>query len=206
MEGKSVFENCLIKLYENTDDKTVFLIDDSYDDNLDLPQYFNITMEEDSYLNLKAIFEKTINQISFYVEIDNGYNSETIMVDLYQNDEVYIKNKIMDIINTKTVKHDITQMCTISTVHITQSTAKRLQNEPDLNYMNLSIYEYEFGWFIWIQDVDRILNSDISIPDDLKACIEFAAEQNCQWLRLDCDGPEIPQLEIFLGNYTRKNK
>lgn len=91
-------------------------------------------------------------------------------------------------------KYEITKMLTISTEHITPETAEKLNKEPDANNMSLCVYEKaEFGWFIHIpEDMDDCEQ----VPDDLRRCIEFADEQGCEWLCIDCDGETVDELPL----------
>lgn len=94
MKNKSIFEKSIIKLNKATEEEVSFFIDDSFDCNLDFPQYFGITLEEDSLFNLYSVYNKNTKNISFYVEIDNGIKIDRIVVDLYPDDKIYLTNEI----------------------------------------------------------------------------------------------------------------
>lgn len=90
----------------------------------------------------------------------------------------------------------ITKCMEISTGHITEETAKRL-NDLDRRWnMDLSIYDKEeFGWWIYVNDY---IKKNDCIPDDLWQCIQYAKKNGCGWLCLDCDAEvdsEIPTYE-----------
>lgn len=87
---------------------------------------------------------------------------------------------------------DITKVLTISTAHITEETDRKLQDNSELNRMDLSVYEKgEYGYWIYVD------SSRDRIPEDLKKCLKFAEQNDCQWLCLDCDGEEVPELPTY---------
>lgn len=93
-------------------------------------------------------------------------------------------------------KLDIAKILTLSTAHIKPETATMLDNEPNTDNLGLSVYDKaRYGWFIYIDSViDDVLDH---LPEDLKACIAFAKEQECEWLCLDADGEEIEELNTY---------
>ena len=85
-------------------------------------------------------------------------------------------------------KLDIAKILTLSTA--------MLDTEPNTDYLGLSVYNKAgYGWFIYIDSV--IDDAFDHLPEDLKACIVFAKEQECEWLCLDTDGEEIEELTIY---------
>ena len=82
-------------------------------------------------------------------------------------------------------KLEISRMLTISTVHITNETRHMLKAEPEENVLCLSIYEKAgFGWFVaipyqWNNFNEWNSKTKDSIPKDLKACNDLAAENGC---------------------------
>lgn len=93
-------------------------------------------------------------------------------------------------------KLDIAKILTLSTAHIKPETATMLDNEPNTDNLNLSVYNKAgYGWFIY---VDYVIDNEFDhLPEDLKACIAFAKEQECEWLCLDVDGEEIEELNTY---------
>lgn len=93
-------------------------------------------------------------------------------------------------------KLDIAKILTLSTAHIKPETTTMLDNEPNTDNLGLSVYDKAgYGWFIYIDSViDDTFNH---LPEDLKACIAFAKEQECEWLCLDADGEEIEELNTY---------
>ena len=82
---------------------------------------------------------------------------------------------------------DIAKMLTLSTAHISGSTAKALEQDPETNELGLA-----FGWFIYLnREIDEAL------PGDLKQALRYAQDRQCQILCLDCDGPEEPELDTY---------
>ena len=89
---------------------------------------------------------------------------------------------------------EIAKMLTISTAHVTQKTANKIDREE---ITGLVIYSKdEFGWFIFIPE-DLYEEDYDELPKDLKACIQLAMDNDCNWLCLDCDGEELDELEVY---------
>lgn len=91
---------------------------------------------------------------------------------------------------------DITKCLTLSTGHVSEDTIKKLEEEPDTNEMNLSVYpKGEYGF--WIYCSDTLIDYPEHIPNDLWACMLLANKNDCKWLCLDCDGEESDELEWY---------
>lgn len=96
---------------------------------------------------------------------------------------------------------DVMKMLTLSTAHISESTAKALEQDPETNELGLAVYPKctgqepdaeRFGWFIYLnREIDE------GLPDDLKQALRYARDRDCQILCLDCDGPEEPELNTY---------
>lgn len=89
---------------------------------------------------------------------------------------------------------DITKMLTISTAHITEETATKLDLEANTDDMQLSVYlKADYGWLVYVnKDLDNR-----NIPDDLRKCLELAKANDCEWLCLDCDGEIVDGLDVY---------
>ena len=87
---------------------------------------------------------------------------------------------------------DISKMLTISMAHITEETDNELQHNPD-KFEELFYYETGSEYIIWAMPHSTLED----IPEDLKACLEFARQNDCQCLCLDCDGEEVPELPTY---------
>lgn len=89
----------------------------------------------------------------------------------------------------------ITKCMEISTNHITEDTANKLRDIDTRGNIALSIYDKEeFGWWIFI---DYRMKRNDSIPDDLWRCIQYAQENGCNWLCLDCDAEVVDELPSY---------
>lgn len=90
---------------------------------------------------------------------------------------------------------DITKCLTISSAHITNNTALKLDIEPETNALGLSVYaKGEYGWWIYVGS--KLENIPNDLPDDLLQCVCEAFAYDCQWLCIDCDGEEVSVLPI----------
>lgn len=83
---------------------------------------------------------------------------------------------------------EITKMLTISTAHISEETNQLLLDEEvDVTCFGLD----EYGWLILSYGPEE------NLPEDLAACLKFADDHGCAWLRLDSDGMIVDGLEVF---------
>ena len=92
---------------------------------------------------------------------------------------------------------EIGRMVTLSTGHITNETAEKLDRDPDTNEIGLSVYPKadsgeNVGWFIYLSEA-----IPGSCPDDLKTVLEYASKHGCGMVCLDCDGPVIEALPAY---------
>lgn len=126
---------------------------------------------------------------------DLSWDFENCTFDLYNNQN---KNDTMGKALEEFVSRmDIVKMLTISTAHITKRTTGLLNNAEWCNRNCLMVCKkHEYGWFIYVPDDTSYL---YGIPNDLKSCMQFAMENQIQWLCLDSDGPvmEYDGLDIF---------
>ena len=84
----------------------------------------------------------------------------------------------------------------LSIAHITKETDDylRIQAEQDEAYKAI-VYTKDCGYFVCVPELDEI--DEYDMPDDLKACLKFAAEHDCYWLVLDADADTINELETY---------
>ena len=94
---------------------------------------------------------------------------------------------------------DIAKIITVSSAHITEDTAQMLDNEPNTDKLNISVYnKADYGWFIYIPEyLKERVGQGTDLPEDLQRCLKTAIDNNCEWLCIDCDGPEIDGLEKY---------
>ena len=90
---------------------------------------------------------------------------------------------------------EISKMLTISTAHITEETANKLDREINENIIGLCVYEKtDFGWFIHVpDDLEEVVES----LRDLCECLLLAKDLGCEWLCLDCDGEVLSYLDTY---------
>lgn len=89
-------------------------------------------------------------------------------------------------------------LLTISTAHIRKSTSEWLGDQIKSDISSLTVInKNDSGFFIYMPECDEKTYKEI--PDDLRACMEFAKENGAQLLCLDSDGPvmEYDGLEVY---------
>ena len=85
---------------------------------------------------------------------------------------------------------EIDRMLTLSTAHICQDTAEKMES----HLLDLTIYEKgKYGWFIYVEPE----TAEKKIPQDLSVVLKIAEKAGCVWICLDCDGAKIENLPVF---------
>lgn len=89
-------------------------------------------------------------------------------------------------------------MITLSTAHITEETSHLLDDEWVVDKWGLIVYaKGSYGWFIHIpEDVD-FSTEDCKTPQDLRRCIQYTINVDCEWLCLDRDGDIVDELPTY---------
>jgi len=88
---------------------------------------------------------------------------------------------------------EIHKTLVISTVHIEESDLDVIAND-------LISYELdEYGWLIYVnlEHANDILFTEYAVSDALISAIKLAQNNDCLYLRLDRDGPEVDGLSKF---------
>lgn len=95
---------------------------------------------------------------------------------------------------------EITNMLTISTAHIAESTANFLEelvnNKHSDRFDVPMVMQHTYGFIIWVGQ-DDITPKEYGISEDLRACMQLAYNNACHWLNLDSDAEIVPDLETF---------
>ena len=85
---------------------------------------------------------------------------------------------------------EISRVLVISTAHISYKTAKLM----DMDAISFGLNSVgDSGYNILIVGWDEY----IDMPQDLKNCMKFAAENDCDWLYLDNDAHIVPRLIVY---------
>ena len=86
-------------------------------------------------------------------------------------------------------------MLGLSTGHVTEATAKMLDNE------DLSIVVYpksEYGWFVHVPTYEPDFEDcKTDLPEDLRACLDWARKHNAEWLMFDRDAELDEELPVY---------
>ena len=92
----------------------------------------------------------------------------------------------------------IVSMLMISTAHISEETAEVMEGE---GFENLATYaKGQFGFFVPVPATSMLYegsNYQAELPEDLCACLKYAAEQGCCWLMLDRDYETVSGLPTY---------
>lgn len=88
----------------------------------------------------------------------------------------------------------IFKLMEISTVHITPETNEYLMAMIEDDDFMLHLFHTGYGFLISVPYDDALCTD---LPQDLKCCLEFACENDCKWLQLDCDGEVVDELKEY---------
>ena len=102
-------------------------------------------------------------------------------------------------------EYEIDQMITISTCHISQETAKVLEDSSEEKtslYLPATYTKGKYGFLVYVGEDftgDRIKDSDAcqDVPDDLYECMKLAKKQGCVWLCFDRDAMVVDNLPSY---------
>lgn len=98
---------------------------------------------------------------------------------------------------------EIRKVLGLSTAHVTEETCNLLGREPEENNLCLSVYPFEYGFFVFVGGLkiedDKIVNDGfpMDLPKDLEGCIKLALKNGCEWLQLDSDASETELLPTY---------
>ena len=87
---------------------------------------------------------------------------------------------------------EICKMMVMSSGHVSERTAALLALPGKVNVPVFPKADY--GWFIFVSAWE---NYKEELPDDLKACLKLAEDNDCDWLCLDRDGEQYPNLPYY---------
>ncbi len=95
---------------------------------------------------------------------------------------------------------EISRCCNISTAHISPETnnllLESIENQEELPiFLPKKVDGEIYGFIFLITGYDDVELS--STPADLCACLEYAANLNCDMLMLDCDSPVVDDLPTY---------
>jgi hypothetical protein len=78
---------------------------------------------------------------------------------------------------------NIVKMLDLSTAHLSEATATML-DKWSTDAGDKPVVAYEKGMYGWIVSTSHV---SAATPDDLKACIDYAIDKDCDWIMFDCD-------------------
>ena len=94
-------------------------------------------------------------------------------------------------------EYEIDKTLVLSTAHIPESEGELLEAAgDDCGALDHVVYNYAYGWRIWVPLGDESLIGALNEVPYTKKLVKLALSLDCQWLRLDQDGPchdHLPQ-------------
>lgn len=86
---------------------------------------------------------------------------------------------------------EISKVLELSTAHVSEKTAKMLDEEAETFSPEFPLVIYskgEFGWYVVVpeDEEDREQAKEL-LPEDLVVVMNFAIEQDCKWIFFDRD-------------------
>ena len=84
----------------------------------------------------------------------------------------------------------------ISTAHISEATASRLDTTPVEEWPWAGGRYGPYGWFLYAHDENAGVG-DEAIPDDLMAVMKWVFSQGCDYVLFDRDGDTVEGLAVY---------
>ena len=84
----------------------------------------------------------------------------------------------------------------ISTAHVSEITANRLNNTPATEWPCLGGSYGEYGWFLYAHDENAGFWPD-TIPDELFDVMIWARGRGFDYILFDCDADQVEELPAF---------
>jgi hypothetical protein len=91
--------------------------------------------------------------------------------------------------------YEIRKFVVVSTAHVSEATAKSLDDHPNTKWPCLGGPYGEYGWFLYAHDENSGPERD-AIPDDLFEVMTWARRRGFAYILLDCDADEVGGLPI----------
>lgn len=91
---------------------------------------------------------------------------------------------------------EIVKMITLSTWHLTRESYQKLfEDEIDglASFQKVTTDGYEYGVFAYICGYC----GEDPLPKDIMECVEFARENECEWIMFDHDGVTTDELPTY---------
>lgn len=84
----------------------------------------------------------------------------------------------------------------ISTAHVSEATAKRLDNTSPKEWPCVGGPYGEYGWFLYAHDENAGVGPD-AIPDELFDVMSWARRQGFDYILFDYDADQVAELPAF---------
>lgn len=94
---------------------------------------------------------------------------------------------------------EITKALCLSTAHVKFHTIEwldeKLKGSRSPSYLPFTVWRSEHGYFIPVYKIGQ--DGGAGLPGDLIDCMERAVTYDCEFLRLDSDGPVMKGLKTY---------
>lgn len=84
----------------------------------------------------------------------------------------------------------------ISTAHLTQADAQRLESERELATPGIRLMDDEYGFFLAVPPADHPYGVE-QCPESVGRCLAWAREQGAAFLLIDRDAEEVADLPSY---------
>lgn len=105
-----------------------------------------------------------------------------------------ISSRDMDYVPTMPEIH---KMLVMSTAHVSEETAKLIDEAYDRKHAWAPAFARAEGWLFYVGDENPVVKHGLDYPEEFAALFSFAMEQGCTWLMLDRDGDTVDNLPTF---------
>ncbi|MER8376664.1 hypothetical protein [Mesorhizobium sp. M1409] len=91
---------------------------------------------------------------------------------------------------------EIHKFVVVSTAHVSEATAKRLDHTPAKDWPCAGGPYAEYGWFVYAHD-ENSGPGENAIPADLFDVMTWARRQGCEYILFDCDADQVDGLPAY---------
>lgn len=91
---------------------------------------------------------------------------------------------------------EIRRFVVISTAHVSETTARRLDTTPAKEWPCAGGPYGEYGWFVYAHDENAGVGDD-AIPADLFDVMCWSCANGCDYVLFDCDADAVDGLPVY---------
>ncbi len=92
-------------------------------------------------------------------------------------------------------QHETMVALVVSTGHVTEQEAQTFSNADAIHELNIGLFVGEYGWLMHVGERGDPIPRGLS--EGLMGVIEYAWNEDLQWVRFDNDGQILPGIKTY---------